>query len=105
MTENNNNIWEYDNLSVNEDGEVVGSAYTFTFGDGYNVQIGVFSYVYERNEEFHTNHVPNVVVSDSTGSIVAEPHARDSENPETAIENAKSAAEYVYENPEEYVGD
>jgi len=99
------NIWEYDNLTVNENNEVVGSAYTFGFNDGHDIQVGVFSYTYERNGEFHKNHVPNVVVSDKEGNIVAEAQAYDSEDPQKAIENAKSMAEYVYANPKEFIGD
>jgi len=101
MTENN--IWEYDNLHINKNNEVEGSAYTFTFAGGYDVQIGVFSYTYERNGEFKMNHVPNVVVTDSNGSIVSEPHANDSTHPEKAIKNARLTAQEVYENPQNFI--
>jgi hypothetical protein len=102
MTEENN-IWEYDNIEIDENGKVRGSAYTFTFNGGYDVQIVVSSYTYERNGEFHMNHVPNVVVSNKNGNIVAEPHARDSQHPEKAIENARMTAKNVYENPEQFI--
>lgn len=102
MTENDN-IWEYNNLEINEDNEVVGSAYTFTFEGGYDVQVAVFSYEYERNGETKMNHVPNVVLVDENGKIVAEPHARDSQNPERAIENGINQAEYIFEHPTEFI--
>ena len=103
MTEQNDNIWEYNSLEVNKDNEVVGSAYTSTFKGGYDVQVAVFSYEYEINGETKMNHVPNVTLTDESGSIVEEPYARDSENPEKAIENAINQGEYVFENPTEFI--
>lgn len=103
MANDNDDIWQEDNIEINEDGEVEGSAYTHHFKDGHDVQIGVFSYTYQRNGETHMNHVPSVVVTDSTGSIVAEPHAHDTENPRGAIRNARQSAEYVYKHPEEFI--
>lgn len=102
MTEENNDVWRHNSLEVNEDNEVVGSAYTFTFGDGYDVQVGVLSYTYEKNGETGENHVPNVVVVDESGRIEREIHAHDSENPREAVENAKGVAEDIYNNPDRY---
>lgn len=96
-------VWAYNGLSITDRGYVEGSAYTHTFKDGCDVSIGVFSYEYDRDGEHKINHVPNVVVTDRDGRIIAEPHANDSSEPRTAIENARDAAEYVVEHSDEYV--
>jgi hypothetical protein len=95
-------IWEYDNLELNDDGHFQGAAYTSEKA-GHDVQIGITSCDYESGGETRTNHVPNIVVTDADGSIVAEPHARDSEDPEKALKHAKQTAEGVYENIERYI--
>lgn len=101
MTEND--IWEYDNLEIDEKGFVTGSAYTREFLGEYDILVAVFSYEYERQGETKMNHVPHVVITERDGNIVSEPEARDSENPEVAIENAKGLAEYIFEYPEDFV--
>lgn len=101
MTENEK-IWAHDSLDVDDEGYVTGAAYTYTFGDGFDVQVGVTSYEYERGGETKMNHVPNVVVTDKDGSIVREPHAWDSEHPNRAIENGKGVAEDVFKRPGQY---
>jgi len=95
-------ILEYNSLSV-ENREVSGSALTHTFEGGYRIQITVISYDYERTGETRQNHVPNVVVTDRTGSIVTEVHANDSNSPIEAVENAVSTAEYVLENADTFL--
>jgi len=95
--------WYDDTLSVADNDHVEGSAFYGSFADGYDVVISVTSYDYERNGETKTNHVPHVVVSDSSGSIVSEPHTRDSHDPQTAINNAKQAGRYVVENPMKFI--
>lgn len=102
-TESQESIWLHDSLEVDDEGYVIGSAYTEEFLGGYTVDVGVFSYEYERHGESRMNHVPNVVVSDPEGRIVAEPHSWDSGNPETAIRNAKATGELVYDNPQDFV--
>jgi hypothetical protein len=96
-------LWGNQSLWIDENGHVDGSMHVFGFVDGYDVTIGVFSYDYDRHGETRTNHVPQVVVSTTDGSIVAEPHAHDSNNPVQAIKNARDAAEHVIENPDEFV--
>lgn len=103
MTEDNNLIWLHDSLEINERGEVAGAAYTREFEGGYDVVVGISSYEYEIHGETKMNHVPNVVVNDPDGNIVAEPHAHDSHDPHKAIERAKNTAESVYHNPEQYI--
>jgi hypothetical protein len=103
MTENDDNIWEYDNIRINDEGKVVGSAYTFSFRGGFDIQIVVSSYTYERNGEFKMNHVPNVVLTDPLGSIVSEPYTHDSHSAKKAIESARETARDVYEHPERYI--
>ena len=102
MTENNDIQWNDDTLEVNYDGHVEGQAWT-TINDEYDVSASVTSYEYQRNGETRINHVPHVVVSSHNGSIVAEPHAHDSEHAGVAIGNAKETAAYVIENPEEFI--
>lgn len=96
-------IWAYENFSLDDDGHVTGSAHTHEFMGGYTVAIGVFSYEYERDGEKRVNHVPNVVVQHPDGAILREPYARDSEKPWAAVRNARDTAETVYRNAEEYV--
>lgn len=100
---NENEIWAYENLEIDEDGHVREVAYTHPFKDGYDVQVAVTSYDFEKHGETKTNHVPNVVLTDEDGSIVAEPHARDSYSAEKAIENGKRTAEYVFKHPEQFI--
>jgi len=100
--ETDKDVWAYANIYLNDSGMVDGSAYTHTFKDGYDVQIGVFSYTYDGTK---VNHVPNVVITDKSGSIVAEPYAHDSNDPYRAIQNAKQAAEEVFTNPTRFVGE
>lgn len=103
MTEKNESIWQYNSLEINEDNEVVGSAYTFEVGDGYDIQVSVFSYTYERDGEFKMNHVPGVTIVDEEGNIEKEVDVRDSNNPEKAIENALDTGEYVYKNIDRFI--
>jgi hypothetical protein len=98
-----NDIWQHDNLRV-EDGMVAGSARTRMKG-GVDVQAAVTSYEYERQGRQMANHVPHVVVLGEGGRIHAEPHARDSTNPNKAIENAKSLGEYTFKNLSEFTLD
>lgn len=92
----------HDSLETDDEGFVTGSAYTRQ-RDGYDVQAAVFSYEYERNGETRMNHVPNVVLTDEDGKIVAEPHARDWENPSKAMDAARSTAVYTFRHLGEYV--
>jgi diphthamide synthase (EF-2-diphthine--ammonia ligase) len=98
----NGGIWEYSNLWVGEDGYVEGSAYTRE-KNGHDIQVVVTSYEYETRGETRMNHVPNVVVTDKTGRIVAEPHAWDDKNPKTAIKSAIGTAESVFEGLEQFI--
>lgn len=95
------NIFQHDNLRV-EGHKVKGTAFT-PFKDGYDVHAAVTSYTYERDGEQRHNHVPLVLITDETGTILAEPHTHDSHDPEKAIENAKGTAEYVFKNLSEFV--
>lgn len=103
MSQTETSIWLYDNLEIDDDGYVTGSAYTRQFLGEYDVVVGVTSYEYERHGETRMNHVPHVVVTDSEGTIVREPQAYDSENPGRAISNAKGLAEFVLENPQDFI--
>lgn len=102
MTDDTDDVFRHDDLRVNDDGFVEGTAYTHD-KDGYDVVVGVTSYEYERDGETKMNHVPNVVVNDPDGSIVAEPHSHDSSSAEIAIENAKSTGKWAFRNMEQYM--
>lgn len=95
-------IWAHDSLEIDEKGYVVGSAYTHTFAGKYTVSVGVSSYKLGERYKDDMNYVPNVVVSDEDGVVVAEPHSNDSSSGKKAIENAKGTAEYVFNNPEQF---
>lgn len=95
-------IWRYSSLRVNDDGYVEGSAYTREKA-GHDVQVAVTSYEFERRGETMMNHVPNVTVTTKTGSIVAEPHAWDSQDAEAAMENAVKTAEDVFKDIQQYI--
>lgn len=96
-------IITYNTLEVGDDGRVEGNAHTAE-KDGYTITATVTSYTYTRDGEVRMNNVPNVVISDAEGSIVSEPHARDSENPRQAIKNAEGMMKEAYKNLGEYVG-
>lgn len=100
----NKEIWAHDSLEIDDDGYVIGSAYTDMKLNGHYMSVGVSSYEYKRRGEVKMNHVPLITVADDTGKVVAEPTSHDSSDPEKAIENAKSTGEYVFENLEEFVG-
>lgn len=100
--------FDIDTLKVEENGHVSGQVFVGrvnTDHEEYDVVGSVTSYDYENStgEKVLTNHVPYIVVSKINGSIIAEPEAHDSHNPERAIENTKSCAKYVAENIEEYI--
>ena len=100
MTEENEEVWLFDSLEVDEDGFVTGSAYTRQ-KDGVTVDAVVHSYEYDDGEAM--NHVPHIVVSDEDGHILAEPHSHDTSNPEEAIDRVKKTGENVYNHLENYV--
>ena len=100
--QNDADVWESDNLTVNDDGYVEGNAHTFESG-GHTITASVSSYCYERNGVERMNHVPNVVIEAENGAIVTEVDANDSEDAELAIENAKGAAEFAFNNIEDFV--
>lgn len=102
MSENNDTI-VYDSMEVDDRGFVIGSGYVRSEDCEYAVDFGVFSYEYERKGETRINHVPSIHVVDERGVIHAEPHANDSHDPETAMENARSTAKYTFENIEDYI--
>lgn len=93
----NNPEWWSDNTFEIVNGHVEGCTYILDSERDTDVTASVTSYDYDRNGEVRTNHVPHIVVSDNSGSIQKEPHANDSENPRTAIENAIQTAEWAYE--------
>jgi len=93
--------WQHENLRVVQ-GYVQGSAYQ-DLPSGHSVRISVCSYEYDRQGETRMNHVPIISIEDETGSIVSEPHARDSSNPHQAIQNAKRYGKDVIENPQRYI--
>lgn len=96
------NIWSHDDLRV-ENGFVEGFAYT-KIKNGYDVSAHVESYEFETNHsQVKTNHVPVVQITTEDGRIVQNMEPHDSTNPKTAIENARSSAEYAYENLEYFV--
>jgi len=90
----------YDDLDVDSDGFVTGSAHTRE-KDGHRVQASVTSYEYDDGQKM--NHVPLIAVTDETGSIYAHPTAPESVDPKTAIENARAAAEHAFKNLSQYV--
>jgi hypothetical protein len=98
----NSEIWDHDSISIDEDGYVHGYAFAGRVDGEHDVTVSVTSYEYDGNK---MNHVPHIVIDKAdTGSIVAEPHANDSRNPNQAIENAKGAGEYIVkECLEDYV--
>jgi hypothetical protein len=90
-------------LRINEHGQVSGHAIVFGFIEGYDVSASVHSYELGDRYDSEMNHVPIVTVSKANGSVVSEPHAHDSHNATTAIENALETLEYVVNNPEYFV--
>lgn len=102
MTENDS-VWDYDDLHVNDEGMVEGTAISREFAGGYTVQASVSSYEYEKGGETRKNHVPHITVQDENGSIVSEPSAWDSISPKKAIEAAKGTGEYVVEYPDDFI--
>jgi len=90
----NSDIWQFSNLEITQDGYVVGSAYTQQLSDGSDITISVSSYEY--NDAGDLNHVPLVRIIADSGSIIAEPHTRDSKNATTAIKNAIRQAEFCF---------
>lgn len=86
--------WQQDTLRVNNDGRVVGQLLRHN-PDGIAVTATVTSYTYNNGESI--NHVPHVVVTDSDGVIVAEPHAYDSHNPDTAMQRARDCAAVAWQ--------
>ncbi len=88
----NSEIWDHDSISI-ENGYVEGYAFAGRVDGEHDVTVSVTSYEYDGDK---MNHVPHIVIDEAdTGSIVAEPHAHDSQDPERAIDNAKSAGEYI----------
>ena len=87
-------IWQFSNLEITQEGYVLGSAYTQQLSDGSDISIHVTTYEYNDNEDL--NHVPIVTIVDDSGSIIAEPHTRDSTNATTAIKNAIRQAEFCF---------
>jgi hypothetical protein len=97
-----NSIWSHDDLRV-ENGFVEGFAYT-NIKNGYDVSAHVESYEYETtHNKVKTNHVPVVQITTEDGRIVKNMEPHDSSNPNEAIQNAKSSAEYAYKNLEYFV--
>lgn len=102
MTENDS-VWDYDDLHVNDEGMVEGAAISKEFAGGHTLQASVTSYEYEKNGETHVNHVPHLVVQDENGSIVSEPHVHDTASAEGAIARAKGAGKSVVVHPEGFI--
>lgn len=103
MTENNDSVWDYDDLRVNDEGMVEGTAISREFAGGHTVQASVSSYEFEFDGETRVNHVPHIVVQDENGSIVSEPTDNDTTSPKKAIERAKGTGEYVVRNPDDFI--
>lgn len=99
----NTDIWEFDNLSVNDDMMVDGQVYTKQKPNGAYVRATVSSYEYKRDGETKSNHVPVVYVTDERGRIKHMAEAGDSSNPHKAVGEAKSTAEYIFNNINEYL--
>lgn len=95
--------FDSDSLKIGDNQKVRGTVLIGNVGGGYDIIGSVFSYEYERRGTTKMNHVPNVVITDKSGSIIREPSARDSENPVTAISNTKETVKHVAENIEEFV--
>jgi hypothetical protein len=99
----NSDIWEYSSIDIDETGRVTGYAYTYEFGDGYDVGISVSSYEFERDGRTKMNHVPIVNVTEAhDGRIVKQIKAHDSLRASKAIENAVGAAKIVFKRPDQF---
>lgn len=96
-------VWSYNNLEYNSQTEQFeGEAITEEFEGGYAVRVSVSSY--EMNDDGDMNYVPSVVLEAPDGSIEYDGFsANDSTNPKTALNNAVSTGEYVYNNYEEWI--
>ncbi|TKX58928.1 hypothetical protein EXE44_05115 [Halorubrum sp. SS7] len=94
-----------DDIWINDDGHVEGSAYVFDSENGYDVSGVVHSYDYEQHGEQRTNHVPRAVLTRPDGTILKEVSDHDSRHPEKAIERAANSAEWLYENAEQFTDD
>lgn len=106
MQETDTFEWNDDTLRVDDDGHVRGQAWYGSFmcnGGSYDVSASVASYEFTQHGQTETNHVPQIVVTTRDGSIVAEPHAYDSRNPDRAIERAKQTAIAVVEEPRRFI--
>ena len=97
MKNNEQDIWAYNNLEINESDKVVGNAYTRE-KSGRHILVTVYSYEYEKNREQKMNHVPCIVVENEDGDILSEPHAHQSHNAEKAIENGLETAEDIWKH-------
>lgn len=94
--------WIDNTLEVDDEGFVTGSTFA-SINDEHDVHVAISSYEYEQHGELRMNHVPNVVITEKNGRIVAEPYAHDDSDPETAIDNALCLAEHVVDHPDAYV--
>lgn len=95
-------IWAFNDLCINDDGFVEGTAYTKE-KDGYDIRIAVESYEYERHGETRMNHVPVGNITNEKGIIVHDLEPNDDQNAERAIENAVGSAEYAYKHLGQFI--
>lgn len=97
----------HNTLEVDGDGFVDGQAFTKekpTDEHGVVTVTGsVTSYEYGKHGETKMNHVPHIVVSNREGSILAEPHANDSPNPERVIQSTEDQVVWTFHHLDAYI--
>lgn len=98
-----NNKWiVHDSLEVDDDGYVIGSCYSGTDDDGWDVIGGVTSYELDRRYDADMNHVPHIVITDSNGVIHKEPHTVDTTSAQTAIDRTRKEVKYYFKVTDQF---
>lgn len=93
-------IWSHENLRVSDDKAVYGHADTVEFNSNKRVDIQI---CHAGNPEEETiSYVPWIVVKEEDGTMVYDFMVDEDEDPEIAVEAAKDAAEYVFNNQSEH---
>lgn len=99
-------ILDTNSLSIEDTGEVSGSAITEEFGGEYRAQIIITS---DRDDPNtgplleQMTYAPNVIVTDANGRRVYQPNPPEISNPKEAIEQAVETAEEIVNNPDEHL--
>lgn len=99
-----NICWDVNDLEINENGMVEGQLISAPVegpdaeDEYHEINVHVESNTYGDNDE-KVNYVPVVNIT-KDGSIKKNGNPKDSSDPQKAIENGKSRAEFYFNNPE-----